>query len=103
MAKKRPAKITDVRSQIIQAVNSGEYLDVTHAQDRSRERNITRPEYEYVLKNCFHERSKDEYMENYKAWNYAVRGHTIDGRDIRVVVSFDDNGMLIITVIDLEK
>ena len=103
MAKKRPSKITDLLSNIKKAVNSGEYLDVTHAQDRSRERNITRPEYEYVLKNGFHERSRDEYMEKYKAWNYAVRGHTIDGRDIRVVVSFDDNGMLILTVIDLEK
>lgn len=103
MINKRPPKITDILSKVKEAVISGEYLDMTHAQARSRERNITRPEYEYVLKSGYHERKKDEYKENHKAWNYAIRGKTVDGRDLRVAVSFEDNDMLIITVIDLAK
>lgn len=57
----------------------------------------------YVLtKSGWHEKRKDSYSEEFKAWNYAIRGSTIDEREIRVIVSFDDSGLLIITVIDLE-
>ena len=75
---------------------------MTHAVVRGVERNITRMEYEYVLLNGFHEKSKDEYKEQYKSWNYAIRGKTIDKRNLRVAVSFDENDLLIITVIDLD-
>jgi hypothetical protein len=67
-----------------------------------KKRQITRPEYEYVLINGYHEKKKDDYKEKYKAWNYAIRGKTIDKRSIRVVVSFDKNDLLVITVIDLD-
>ena len=99
---KRPGKIENVLSKVRAAVQSGAYLDLTHAQFRSSERNITRPEYEEVLRNGRHEKSKDEYKEQFQAWNYSIRGKTVDERELRVVVSFDSNGMLIITVIDLE-
>lgn len=67
------------------------------------ERDITRPEILYVLKNGHHEKRKDKFDEFYKAWNYAVRGKTLDRRELRIVVSFDKDGMLIITAIDLSK
>ncbi len=59
-------------------------------------------EYEYVLKTGWHEKAKDQYDVQNKAWNYAIRGKTVDTRELRVVVSFDEEGLLIITVIDLE-
>ena len=34
---------------------------------------------------------------------HAVRGKTLDKRDLRVVVSFDATGMLIITTIEVHK
>lgn len=38
------------------------------------------------------------------AWNYAIRGRTIDGRSLRIVISFEADGvLLIITAIDLGK
>ena len=64
---------------------------------------ISRPEILYVLKSGRHEKSKDQYQDRYKAWNYAIRGKTIDKRDVRVIVSFDENNMLIITAIELEQ
>lgn len=60
-------------------------------------------EYEYVLKTGWHEKRKDTYDEiEYKTWNYAIRGKTVDARELRVIVSFAEDGMLIITVIELE-
>jgi hypothetical protein len=100
--KKRPSKIPDLMGKVKEAVESGSYFDMIHAQERSIERQISRPEYEYVLLNGYHEKSKDDYKEQYKAWSYAIRGKTLDKRNIRVVVSFDENDLLIITVIDLD-
>ena len=102
MTIKRPSKIPNVLGVIRKAIEVGNFVDVVHAEDRKLERNITRPEYLYVLNHGYHEPKKDEYKEEFKAWNYAIRGKTIDARELRVVVSFDENNMLIITVIDLE-
>ena len=101
--KKRPAKRTQLMAQIREALDAGKYRDVVHAQDRQYERRITRPEYTYVLRNGFHEARKDEFKPEYNAWNYAIRGRTVDRRDLRIVVSFDEDGMLIITTIEVGK
>ena len=105
MAKKknpqRPSKIPNLLELIREAVSSGNYLDAVHALERQEERQITRPEYEYVLLNGYHEKSKDEFKSEYNAWNYSIRGKTLDERELRVIVSFEGQ-MLVITVIDLE-
>ena len=54
-----------------------------------------------MLTNGRHEKNKDQYQERYQAWNYAIRGRTVDKRDLRVVVSFDEDNMLVITAVDL--
>ncbi len=53
--------------RISKALDSGKYRDVVHAQVRQQERQITRPEYTYVLRNGFHEARKDEYRPEYNA------------------------------------
>ena len=100
---KNPAKVLDLLKKIKEAVESGNYFESKHAVDRAIERNIIATEYEYVLKNGFHESKKDVFDNVYKTWNYAIRGKTVDKRELRVVVSFDENDLLIITVIDLEE
>lgn len=51
-----------------------------------------------------HEKAKDKFDEAFQTWNYAVRGWTLDGLDLRVIVSFDDErDLLIITAFYLEK
>ena len=82
-------------------IESGRYFDTRHATDRQSERSISRTEILYVLKYGRHEKSKDQYNEKYLAWNYAVRGRTLDRRDFRIIISFDNNNMLIITAIEL--
>ena len=101
--RQRPSKIADLMDTIWEALDSGRYVDMVHAQERQLQRNITRPEYTYVLRHGYHEARKDTFEEPYNAWNYAIRGKTLDKRDLRVIVSFDDSGMLIITTIEVHK
>ena len=58
----------------------------------------------HVLNTGRHEKSKDSFDENYNAWNYAIRGETLEGNELRVIASFDsESGLLIITAFYLEK
>lgn len=93
----------DLLALIRKRIEQGRYLDTRHALDRSSEREITRPEILFVLRHGYHEKSKDRYEETFEEWNYAVRGKTPDGRDLRVIASFDEQDLIIITAIDLAK
>jgi hypothetical protein len=86
------------------AVEAGDFIDMVHASERQAKRQVTRPEYVYVLRTGNHEKRKDEFKEEHQAWNYAIRGKTLDGRTLRVPVSFTEEGtLLVITVIDLDE
>ena len=74
------------------------YRHSIHAIDRKIERNIELSDVLYVLKNGYHEKKKTLFDEAFKVWKYAIRGKTRDNIDIRVIITFTDNGMLIITV-----
>lgn len=84
-------------------LDAGRYFDTRHAVQRQKERGILRPEVLYVLQRGHHESRKDHYEKRFQAWNYAIRGKTLDKRELRVIVSFDKNNMLIITAIDLRS
>ena len=62
---------------------------------------LTRPEILFVLRKGHHGKKKDKFDDLHQAWNYSVRGKTVDRRNLRIIVSFDENGMLIITAIEL--
>lgn len=91
--------------EIIQScIESGKYRDTTHAVQRKKERKILLPEILHVLVTGRHEKSKDDFEEIFHAWNYAIRGSTVDGFNLRVIVSFDsEKDLLIITAFYLEK
>ena len=97
--KKREAILKD----ILKAIQRGDYLYTGHAQERLQQREVTRQEVKQVLKSGHHEKRKDVFDEQFNEWNYAIAGKTVDKRRLRVVISFDKNNMLIITVIDLDK
>lgn len=100
MATKRP-KVLNLLDLIRRHLEQGTFWILKHAQGRKGQRNITDPEIRHVLLSGWHERKKDEFKEEYGAWNYAIRGKTVDNRELRIAVSFDEEGMLIITAIDL--
>ena len=99
---KYPQKLNNLMDEIAHAVEEGRYLDTRHATERQAQRTITRPEVLYILKKGYHEKRKDKFDDAFQAWNYAVRGKTVDKRNLRIIVSFDENNMLIITAIDLD-
>ncbi|MEL7431606.1 MAG: hypothetical protein AAGI90_03640 [Chlamydiota bacterium] len=46
----------------------------------------------------------DHVDEVFNTWNYAVKGQTVDGLDLRMIVSFDDErNLLIITAFYIEQ
>jgi hypothetical protein len=94
-------KMDRLMEKVAECLDAGRYLDTRHALERQYEREITRPEVFYVLRHGYHEKRKDKFEDSYQAWNYAVRGKTIDKRELRIIVSFDESNMLIITSIDL--
>jgi len=96
-------KINHILEVVKNHLNKGEYYISNHAKERLKSRRIARTELLHVLKNGWNEKSKDTYDERYEAWNYAIKGKTLEKRLLRIIVSFDPEGMLIITVIDLEE
>ena len=83
-------------------LDGGRYRDTRHAGERKQQRQITLPEVLEVIRGGYREPAKDEYKPEWKAWNYAIRGKTLDRRELRIAVSFDEEGfMLFITSIDL--
>lgn len=97
MPSKRPTKHENLEERVRNCVASGKYRDTFHATLRKHERNITLPEIIYVLMTGRHEKSKDRFEGVFNTWNYALRGKTPDGLDLRVIISFDDEDLLIIT------
>ena len=59
------------------------------------------PELLYALKHGRRNESKDYFDPAYDTWNFAVEGTTKDQEKLRVIVNFDEENLLIITVIDL--
>lgn len=103
MAKaEHPAKLMDVLSRAQARLTEGRYRDTRHATQRKQERSVTLLEVRQVIEAGWHEKRKDEFKEEWHAWNYAIQGKTIDDRSLRVAVSFDeDDYLLVITAIDL--
>jgi len=96
-------KISNVIEKIRTKARSGEFIILPHAVERRKERDISVVDIVYVLMNGKHEETKDQYKREYRAWNYSIRGQTVDERDLRIAVSFDESHLLIITVIRLGR
>lgn len=59
------------------------------------------PDILEVLETGYHEKKKDEFRVDFQSWNYAVRGKTIDGDELRIAVYFEEEMVMIATVIRL--
>lgn len=94
--KTRPVKIHNLLEVIRGCIEIGRYRSCLHLEQREIERSITRREVLYVLRQGFHEKKEDDFDEAFQAWNYAIRGKTVDQRELRVFVSFDEETMMII-------
>lgn len=95
-------KFPDILKRVKNCLDKGEYRFSQHATERRKERFVSLPDIIEVLRNGYHEKIKDTWDEVFKSWNYAIRGKTVDLEACRIVISFEDSGLLIITVIRLD-
>jgi hypothetical protein len=77
------------------------YLETEHAKQRMRERVITRQEVWHVLVNGWREPRKDTWSEEFNEWKYAMRGTTLDGRVLRVIMAVV-NSVIVITAMEID-
>jgi hypothetical protein len=98
MRAKRPDKLSDVLKIAQACIENG-----FHAECRQYERDITLADALYVIETGYRVLARDDYREEFKAWNYAIEGKTLQDDKLRVIISFDEDLMLIITVINLVK
>ncbi len=95
-------KLPDLLTRIKDCLNNGLYRFSQHALDRRKERFLSLPNVLEVLNNGYHEKAKDTWDDVFKTWNYAIRGKTINSDPCRIIISFEESGLLIITVIRLD-
>lgn len=100
---KKPDPLEELFPKIRDCIEQGLYRQSKHAIERELEREIDLLDVLYVLKNGYHEKQKTSFDEAFQTWKYAVRGKTLDKIDIRIIVAFDVDGMMIITVMRLVK
>lgn len=102
--RKRLEKHDNLLALTRECIRSGKYVVTKHTLDRCKERNISFLEIIDVLNKGKHEKSKDKFNEIFHAWDYSIRGKTVEDRELRIIVSFDrETKLLLITAIDLEK
>jgi len=99
-----PKKIDNLLEVVKGCIQSGRYRDTFYAVQRQKERKIVLPKILHVLNTGRHEKRKDSYDKAFRAWNYAIRGVSLNGLDLRVIISFDEErGLLIITAFYIEE
>lgn len=95
-------KVKNILNITSEMVAKGLILYSKHANQRMFERKIIKPEIEYVLSHGHHEAKKDLYNEEHSSWDYSIKGKTVDGRNLRIIVALVEPNVLVITTIDLD-
>jgi hypothetical protein len=107
-SQKKPVKKKDsqVYSLTEDKIAMGEYIFLNHAKQRLKDRSIIDIDVLDILegkkdRNRRRNKSKDKYELGHKDWNYCIEGSNLDGIKIRIIISFDEDNVLVITVIRL--
>jgi uncharacterized protein DUF4258 len=98
-----PPKLKNLLKTVRKCIEENRVRQSFHAKQRRKQRKINLPGMMHVLKTGTHEERKDKFDVKFKEWNYAIRGKTIDKIDARIIVSFKNNGMIIITAIVITR
>ena len=97
----RSDKLKDLMEQVKLCIDKGNYRFSNHALERKQQRALILSDILYILRNGYHEKVKDTWDEERRMWKYSIRGKTIDMSESRIIITIDQSGMLIITVIRL--
>ena len=100
---KRPPKLPNILARALNCIENGKYIPTFHAEVRQLERDITLNDALHVIRNGYRVPKNDQFEEKWQAWNYAIQGTSLQSENIRVIISFDEDEMLIITVINIGR
>lgn len=101
--KSRPPKIENIIGKAKECIILGLYRYTAHAEGRKYERMITEEDALYVIENGWRVPIKDDYCDIHQSWKYAFEGKTLQDELLRVIIGFDENMLLIVTVINITK
>ena len=88
----------------IAALESGQLIPSTHAQQQMEKRDIQMSDIEEAIYSAHREESKDSLTDDGKSWKYSLRGKNENGdKDLRIIVAFADPKTIIVTAIDKNK
>jgi hypothetical protein len=95
---------SDLMLMIRKCIEKGRYRLKLHQKQREKQRNILRSEVLYVLKNGKENPKRGGFDVKFQRDKYAIRGRTVDRRELEVIISFNHEGLLeIITTYDLNS
>ena len=84
-------------------IPSGEYFFKKHAKERLNGRKISELDVLDILEGrpgrgrC-RNKSKDKHVSGRRDWNYCIEGVSLEQEKIRIIISFEENLIPIITV-----
>ncbi len=99
----KPPKKSDnsLKKLISWSLQNKNYLITHHAKSRQKERFISDLDILYVLKSNYTRIKRKDTYTGREDWNYCIEGVDLDGSKVRIILSFTEEMMLIITVIKL--
>jgi hypothetical protein len=107
----KPIKKTDKElfTLIEEKITQKKYIFLSHSNQRIRERNISELDVIYLLSGKKgYGRKRNKKKDTYEPhsicataqdWKYCIEGCDVDGHSLRVIITFTDDLMPIITVI----
>lgn len=96
-------KDADIGLKIKDCLANRRYQQSLHAMERIDKRKLTFEDVLFVLETGRREKIKDSYDEAFQNWKYAIRGKTLEGIDVRVIITINEDNIIIITVVNLTK
>ncbi len=99
--RKRPPKDDNLGIRIQNCLKNRKYKQSLHALERIDKRKVTFQDVLYVLETGRQEEAKDAYDEIFQNWKYSIRGKTLEDVDIRIIITINEENVVIITVVNL--
>ncbi|HEX2583095.1 MAG TPA: DUF4258 domain-containing protein [Chlamydiales bacterium] len=90
-----------LKKEIWRHIEKGSYRLSKHAADEQAQDDIDLCDTVHVLKTGKHNKNKTLFNNKFQVWNYAIEGSTEELKEVRVIVVFSHE-MLIITVMELK-
>jgi hypothetical protein len=101
----KPGKKSDreLFTLLDEKIGRGEYVFKRHARQRQKDRNISDLEVLDILEGKYGRRRhrnkvKDSFEEGKEDWKYCIEGVNPDKKKMRIIISFEENLIPIITV-----